>query len=147
MDGAQKLKVALDETQMLILGAQVLLGFQFQGPFQDAFAGLSASAKGCHALALLLTVAVVGLLIAPAIHHRVVDNGHVTARMLRGTGIAMGVALVPFSASLGLNIFIVMQRLAGTAPAAVCGIVAGCLALWFWFGIEAWASGIKGDQQ
>jgi hypothetical protein len=32
-----KIKTALDETRMLILGAQVLLGFQFGGAFQDGF--------------------------------------------------------------------------------------------------------------
>jgi hypothetical protein len=31
-----ELKIALDETRMLILGAQVLLGFQMRSVFQDA---------------------------------------------------------------------------------------------------------------
>jgi hypothetical protein len=32
---AQKVKIALDETRMLVLGAQILIGFQFRGVFQD----------------------------------------------------------------------------------------------------------------
>jgi hypothetical protein len=32
---AQKLKIALDETRMLVLGAQILIGVQFRGVFQD----------------------------------------------------------------------------------------------------------------
>lgn len=43
MEAAQKLKIALDETRMLILGAQVLLGFQMRSAFQDAFETLPAS--------------------------------------------------------------------------------------------------------
>jgi hypothetical protein len=37
MDLDQKLKTALDESRLLILGAQVLFGFAFQAVFQDLF--------------------------------------------------------------------------------------------------------------
>ena len=70
MDAAQKLKIALDEARMLILGAQVLLGFQMRSVFQEAFEQLPVSSKVGDAAALLLMVTVVGLLIAPAAHHR-----------------------------------------------------------------------------
>jgi hypothetical protein len=40
---AQKLKIALDETRMLVLGAQILIGFQFRGVFQDLYSELPAS--------------------------------------------------------------------------------------------------------
>jgi Family of unknown function (DUF6328) len=38
----RKLKTALDETRLLILGVQILLGFEFQCVFQDGFDGLKA---------------------------------------------------------------------------------------------------------
>jgi hypothetical protein len=38
----RKLKTALDESRLLILGAQVLFGFQFQSVFQDRFVELAA---------------------------------------------------------------------------------------------------------
>ena len=63
MDAVEKVKIALDETRMLILGAQVLLGFQMRSVFQDAFQDLPAHARSLDAVALLLMVAVVGLLI------------------------------------------------------------------------------------
>jgi len=37
MELSKKVKVALDETRMLILGAQILLGFQFRGVFVDGY--------------------------------------------------------------------------------------------------------------
>jgi hypothetical protein len=37
MELSKKVKVALDETRMLILGAQILLGFQFRGVFGDGY--------------------------------------------------------------------------------------------------------------
>ena len=45
MSLAKKVKTALDETRLLILGAQVLLGFQLNGVFQEAFAVLSESTR------------------------------------------------------------------------------------------------------
>ena len=39
----RKVKTALNETRLLILGAQVLLGFQFEAFFQDGFSELSTA--------------------------------------------------------------------------------------------------------
>jgi hypothetical protein len=36
MDIVEKIKIALDETRILILAAQILLGFQFRGVFRDS---------------------------------------------------------------------------------------------------------------
>jgi hypothetical protein len=45
MSLSKKVKTALDETRLLILGAQVLFGFQLNGAFQEGFADLSQSSK------------------------------------------------------------------------------------------------------
>jgi hypothetical protein len=37
----EKVKTGLDETRLLILGAQVLFGFKLNGVFQEAFPKLS----------------------------------------------------------------------------------------------------------
>ena len=37
-----KLKTALDESRLLILGAQVLFGFAFQAAFQDLFSEIGS---------------------------------------------------------------------------------------------------------
>jgi hypothetical protein len=55
----RRVKLALDETRLLILGVQVLLGFQFQSFFQDAFVELPSVSRW-------LCVAGVALLIAPS---------------------------------------------------------------------------------
>jgi Family of unknown function (DUF6328) len=138
MKVAAKLKIALDETRMLILGAQVLLGFQMRSVFQDAFEQLPVHTRIWDGVALLIMVAVVGLLIAPAAHHRVVEQGNATRYIMQVIGWAMSGALLLFSVALGMNIFIAVERIAGLAPAVVAGMVAAALALGFWFGIE-WA--------
>ena len=75
MELSKKVKIALDETRMLILGAQILLGFQFRGPFSDGFDQLPTGARYLDGLALGLMVCVVGLLIAPGPYHRIVEGG------------------------------------------------------------------------
>jgi len=75
MELSKKVKIALDETRMLILGAQILLGFQFRGPFSDGFDQLPTGARYLAGLALGLMVCVVGLLIAPGPYHRIVEGG------------------------------------------------------------------------
>jgi hypothetical protein len=51
------------------------------------------------AIALMLMLLVVGLLITPAIHHRVVDDGDATARTQVLVGSVMTAALIPFALS------------------------------------------------
>jgi hypothetical protein len=64
---SDKVKVALEETRILILGAQILLGFGFRGVFAERFDQLPPNARYLDALGLALSVCVVALLIAPVI--------------------------------------------------------------------------------
>ena len=57
MDLADKLKMALDEGRLLILGAQVIFGCQFQMVFQERFQDApreSQAVQGIGLLALML---------------------------------------------------------------------------------------------
>ena len=67
MELSKKVKVALDETRMLILGAQILLGFQFRGVFGDGYDQLPADSRYLSGVALGLMICVVGLLITPGL--------------------------------------------------------------------------------
>ena len=58
-------KTALDETRMLVLGAQVLLGFEFSGVFRDGFECLPFHARYFDGIALLLLLVTAALLITP----------------------------------------------------------------------------------
>ena len=136
MDAPHKLKLALDETRMLVLGAQVLLGFQLRSAFQERFEKLSPHAKALDAASLLLMVLVIGLLVTPAIHHRSVENGNATPRIMRTVSLLMALALLPFAVSLGFNVFVAVESFAGTAWATASSLLVTTLALWFWFGLE-----------
>src|SRR5258708_22035153 len=78
---SDKVKTALDETRTLILGSQILIGFQFQAVFQDAFEQLPAHARWVDGAALILMVSAAALLIAPGVYHRIVENGQDSSRI------------------------------------------------------------------
>ena len=61
MELSKKVKIALDETRILILGAQILLGFQFRGVFSDGYEQLPSQARYLDGVALGLMVCVVGI--------------------------------------------------------------------------------------
>jgi hypothetical protein len=67
MSLSDKIQTALDENRLLILGAQVLFGFQLQAVFQDLFAEMPLVPRAVDSLALVLMALTIGLLIAPSL--------------------------------------------------------------------------------
>ena len=135
MDLSKKVKIALDETRILILGAQILLGFQLRGAFSDAYKQLPAHARYLDGLALGLMVVAVGLLITPGPYHRIVEGGEDTGAF-HGvvTGIA-DLALFPFALALGLDVFLSTERVFGSAGGIAAGGLAALVALSLWYGV------------
>jgi hypothetical protein len=131
-----KVKTALDETRLLILGSQILFGFQLNGSFQEGFGDLSSAAKSLAAIAFALMAFSVACLVAPSMQHQLVEKGDVSVRLHRATGLFAAIALLPFSVSLGISFFVVLERQLGDASAASVGGLFTLLSLGFWFGIE-----------
>ena len=119
MELSKKVKVALDETRMLILGAQILLGFQFRGVFGDGYDLLpadsrylsGADSRYLSGVAMGLMICVVGLLITPGPYHRMVEAGTDSGRFHRLVTIVAELALLPFALALGLDLFITVERI------------------------------------
>jgi hypothetical protein len=132
----RRVKMALDETRLLILGVQVLLGFQFQSFFQDGFSELSFLSQWLCVAGLALLVASTGLLIAPSMQHRLVEQGRSSARLVRSANFFAGFGLVPLAASLGLSGYVVTERHFGSAAGLAIGSALAMAAAFAWFGIE-----------
>src|SRR6478609_7258890 len=77
-----KLKTALDESRLLILGAQVLFGFAFQAAFQELFAEVNAAGRTMQILALGLLSLSVALLIVPSLYHQIACRGRTLHKAL-----------------------------------------------------------------
>src|SRR5204863_2214669 len=96
MQLSKKIKTALDETRMLILGAQILLGFELRAAFSEGFDQLPGHAKHIEALALILMTISVALMIAPGLYHRIVEGGRDSGPFYRVAPTISGLALLPF---------------------------------------------------
>ena len=135
MSLSKQVKTALDETRLLMLGAQVLFGFKLNGVFQEEFANLSVASRYVDCAGQVLMATAIGLLVAPSMQHRIVENGEDTVRIHRITGVFAGMALLPFAVSLGLGFYIVFDHVFGMTAALVAGSAFCLLAGMFWYGL------------
>lgn len=131
-----KIQNALDEARMLVLGSQVLLGFQFRSVFEPGFEKLPLSSQYLKMSALGLMLVALGLLLAPGAYHRIVEEGEDTEDQHRFTTDVMDYALLPFAVALGFDIYVSAERTLGQTFALIAGLSASLLALFFWYGLE-----------
>ncbi len=118
----RKLKNALDETRLLILGAQVLFGFQFNGMFQEVFDDLHLPLRLIVCAGLVLIMIATGLLIAPSMQHRIVERGEDSDRILSATTTLAALALFPLAMALGLDVFMAIERTFGLGAGVGVGL-------------------------
>lgn len=134
MSLVDRTKTALDESRMLMLGTQILLGFQFQAPFQDAFQMISTVEKTASLLVLGLITLAAGLMIAPSARHRIVDDGAASLSLLRFVAGTASVTLPVLALAIGLDLGIAGARIAGPKTGAVSVILGTFIPLLLWFG-------------
>jgi len=135
MELQKKVKTALDETRMLILGGQILLGFGLHGVFADAFDQLPVHARYLDAVGLGLMVVVLGLLILPEPYHRIVEGGDDTGGFHALVTDIADLALLPFALALGIDVYLAAERIFDAAAAGLAGSAAAGLALGLWYGL------------
>src|SRR5919202_328808 len=79
---------------------------------------------------------VTGLLIAPSMRHRIAEEGRDSGALHGFVCTTAELALLPFALSLGLDLYIAMERLFGVWGGALAGAGFAALALVFWYGLE-----------
>lgn len=133
MELTKKVKTALDETRMLIMGTQILVGFELRAVFAEDFERLPTHSRYLVAMALGLLVVVVGLLIMPGLYHRIVEGGSDSGRLHDLVTDVADAALLPFALALGLGIYVAGERIFGAVPGIgmAGGATAVALALWY----------------
>jgi DMSO reductase anchor subunit len=131
-----KVQNALDEGRMLILGAQLLLGFQLRAFLEKGFESLPFTSQLLKLLALGLILVAFALLVAPTAYHRIVERGEDSEEIHSYTTRVMTFALLPFALALGLDIYVAATKIAGTTIGALLGVFASFAALFFWYGLE-----------
>jgi hypothetical protein len=134
----QKIKDALDETRILVLGGQILVGFAYRGVFQPGFERLPTLLKATQATALGLMLIVLTLLLLPGAYHEISEQGEDTGRLRELVSRIAGLALLPFAAALGASLTTVTAVVLPGPGAAAVGGGALLAALTCWYGIEYW---------
>ncbi|HVF43770.1 MAG TPA: DUF6328 family protein [Pyrinomonadaceae bacterium] len=132
-----KVKYALDEARMLVLGAQVLVGFQMRSVFEKGFESLPIISQALKLCGLGLMLLAVGLIIAPSSYHRLVERGEDTDEIHRYTSKMMDWALLPFAFGLGIDLYVATQKVAGSWKlGAAAGLFGALVAGSLWYGLE-----------
>jgi len=129
-----RVKQGLDEIRTVVLGVQILLGFQYEAVFQPGFQRSSLLARQLEAVGLgLLAVSLIALITAIAFN-RLAEGGGMTARQEDLNEAVVAVALAPFAATLAFDVFVALERELGRMLAAAIGTLLAAVALAFWYG-------------
>jgi hypothetical protein len=132
---------------MLILGAQILLGFQFRWVFDDGYEQLPSHVRYLDGVALLPMICVVALLIAPGPYHRIVEDGEDNQYFLRLVTVIINLALLPFAIALGLDVLVTSARIFGDMAGVGAGIALATPAIAFWYGLPHLRKRRNDDQE
>src|SRR5437763_10139290 len=96
-----RIENALNETRMLLLGGQVLLGFSYRICFEPKFEQISPAARGAQVAGLAVMSAGLCWLLWPASFHQIAEEGRESERMETLTTRVLDWALLPFIMGLG----------------------------------------------
>jgi Family of unknown function (DUF6328) len=135
MDLHKKLKLAFDENRLLILGTQVLFGFQFNGIFQELFIELPYVSRVMETCGLTLLMVSIASLVAPSMHHRLVEGGRDNARVLKLATDFAGFALLPLSFALAFDMFVAVEFTVGLITGTAIGAIFFFVAILTWYAL------------
>ena len=147
MNLTPKIKIALDETRMLVLGVQILIGFQLRGAFEAGFDRLPHLSRYLDAVALLLMIFAFGLLVLPGPFHRVAEQGNSSGTFHGLICRLSAAALAPFAIGLGLVVGVITVQIWGAAPGIAFGSLTCLVALCSWYGVEEIAKRVDGHKE
>jgi hypothetical protein len=129
-----KIQSGLDESRMLVLGAQILIGFAFSAHFQPAFRDLPPASQYLNLLALTLMLITICLLISSTALHQLTEGGNDSARLHRFTTQIMESVLALFSLGIGADLYVSAETIVGKTPAAILATAMTVVSLLFWYG-------------
>lgn len=127
---------ALNETRILVLGLQILIGFAYRTFFEPGFDKVPFSRHLVELIALSLMLVGLAILVMPVSYHRLVLDGRDTVAFQRLTSATVSIGLLPFALSMALSFYLALRFVATRVTAVV---VAGALlgvTLFFWYGLE-----------
>ena len=128
-----RIENVLNETRMLLLGGQVLLGFTYRICFEPSFERLQGGARLSELIALAIMTTALSWLLWPATFHQIAEHGWQSERLHSFNTMILDWALLPFCVGLGLGFYPVSVVMRVPYP-AVISVVIGCVAMAAWYG-------------
>ncbi len=136
MELKETIKLGLDESRVLVLGAEALLGFQFRAFFQNGFEQLPTEVKDLLLIGLTAIAVALALLIAIASYHRIVEQGSDSEGFAAFLAAMMCVSILPLIAGLAIDLYVVAFKVLGQAGALIFATIGGAFAFTLLYGIE-----------
>ena len=134
-----KIENVLNETRILVLGIQILIGFDFRSFFEPGFEKMAPFTQHIQLASLALMLVGLGVLMIPAPYHQLVLHGRNTARLHRLATATVTTGLLPFALAMGLSFFLGARWvLDKTASGVLAGLVLA-VTLLCWYGMELMA--------
>jgi len=131
-----KIENALNESRILALVAEVMLGFEYQAVFQPVFQYLSPMIQNLRLIGLGCMLVALALFLSPAAYHQVVEAGRLSENLNRFISKVTTVGLVPFAIAMGIDFHTISERILPPPLAIVASVLLVLMALFFWYGIE-----------
>jgi hypothetical protein len=131
-----KIQNALDENRMMVLGVQVLIGFDFRAVFEKGFTQLPRAAQLMTLASLTVLCVTLALLLTPGAHHRISERGEDSPEFHRFTTWCASLALFPFAVALALDVGVAGWHSVSPTVGGILGAATGFIALGMWYGIE-----------
>jgi hypothetical protein len=129
----EKIKTALDESRMLILGAQIFLGFHFRAVFEPGFERLSKSAQYLKMVALMFLLTGIALMMSPGSYHRIVRSGSDAEDVHTFATTVMDFGLIPFLLAFSFDLYLATATVLSANGAIGIGVLTGFTAISFWY--------------
>jgi Family of unknown function (DUF6328) len=128
-----RVKDLLDETRLVMLGTQILIGLQFRAAFSEGFRRLPATLQMLDCVALLSILATAALLLSTPAFHQIAEAGHATTRLVGRASGVLQAALLPLALALGINVVIGLYSSAGGWAAGLAGgaFIIGAVLIWY----------------
>ncbi|MEA2840282.1 MAG: hypothetical protein QOF41_1612 [Methylobacteriaceae bacterium] len=125
---------AIEEARMVLPGIQALFGFQLIAIFNQRFPQMPAGQQLLHYEALLLVGVAIGLIMAPAAYHRIVEQHSVSRFFVQLTSVMIAVSMLPLLTAISFEIYILGHLVLDNDQASfriAIGIAAFLATLWY----------------
>jgi hypothetical protein len=130
-----KLENALNEGRILMLGVQVLIGFDYRAVFEQRFRELPQSFQQLKLASLGCLIVSLALLVAPIPYHWLAGRGRNFRGLHDYAQTVIEVALLPFGLAMGLDVLVASYHMVSPVMSYLLGGLTVILAGVFWYGL------------